>query len=173
MTVTQAGGDTFLTDIGMHLADTRLSSTLTVRTDIVSQPSKVSTGVVLWDANKGSAGEYFMSRGENSVIKALAAAFTLTNSFDTAGGLATAKNTFSEYAASMVSENARLADTNKTNGERQRSLTESLKLKSDSTRGVNLDEEMSNLIIFELAFNASARTLAVIQRMFETLEKII
>ena len=73
----------------------------------------------------------------------------------------------------MVSENAQLANTNKTNGERQRSLTESLKLKSDSTRGVNLDEEMSNLIIFELAFNASARTLAVIQRMFETLEKII
>ncbi len=173
LTVTQAAANTFLTDIGMHLADTRVSLTLTVRTDIANQPSKVSTGAVLFDANKGSAGEYFMSRGENSVIEALAAAFTLTNSFDTAGGLGTVKNTFSEYAASIVSGNARLANTNKTIGERQRSLTESLKLKSDSARGVNLDEEMSNLIIFEQAFNASARVLAVIQRMFEALEQAV
>ena len=173
MTVTQAGANTFLTDIGMHLADARVASTLTVRTDIANQPSKVSTGAVLWDANLGSAGEYFMSRGENSVIEALAATFTLTNSFDTAGGLATAKNTFSDYAASIVSENARQADTNKTNGERQQSLTASLKLKSDSTRGVNLDEEMSNLIIFEQAFNASARVIAVIQRMLDALFQAI
>ncbi len=173
LTVTQAGVDTFLTDIGMHLADARVSSTLTVRTDIVAQPSRVSTGTVLWDANRGSAGEYFMSRGENSVMEALSSAFALTKSFDAAGGLGATKNTFSEYAASIVSENARQADTNKSNGARQQSLTESLKFKSDSTRGVNLDEEMSDLIIFEQAFNASARVLAVLQRMFEALENII
>lgn len=173
MTVTQAAADSFLSDIGMHLADARVASTLNVRADIVNQPGKVSTGAVLWDADKSSAGEYFMSRGENSVIEALAVAFTLTNSFDTAGGLATVKNTFSQYAASIVSENARRAGTNKANGQRQQSLTESLKLKSDSGRGVNLDEEMSNLIIFEQAFNASARVIAVIQRMLQALEDAI
>ncbi len=173
LTVTQASADTFLTDIGMHLADARVASTLTVRTDIANQPSKISTGAVLWDANKGSAGEYFMSRGENSVIEAIASAFTTTNSFDTAGGLPTVNNTFSDYAASIVSDNARQAETNKTNGERQQSLTDSLKFKSDSLRGVNLDEEMSDLIIFEQAFNASARVIAVIQRMLEGLEQIV
>ena len=173
MTVTQASANTFLTDIGMHLADTRVASTLNVRADIANQPSKVSTGAVLWDANKGSAGEYFMSRGENSVIEAITAAFTTTNSFDTAGGLATVKETFSQYAASIVSENARLADTNKVTGERQLSLSESLQLKSDSIRGVNLDEEMSNLIIFEQAFNAAARVIATVQRMLEALEQVV
>lgn len=173
LTVTQASADTFLTDIGMHLADARVASTLTVRTDIANQPSKISTDAVLWDANKGSAGEYFMSRGENSVIEAIASAFTTTNSFDTAGGLPTVNNTFSDYAASIVSDNARQAETNKTNGECQQSLTDSLKFKSDSLRGVNLDEEMSDLIIFEQAFNASARVIAVIQRMLEALEQIV
>ena len=173
MTVTQASANTFLTDIGMHLADTRVASTLNVRADIANQPSKVSTGAVLWDANKGSAGEYFISRGENSVIEAITAAFTTTNSFDTAGGLATVKETFSQYAASIVSENARLADTNKVTGERQLSLSESLQLKSDSIRGVNLDEEMSNLIIFEQAFNAAARVIATVQRMLEALEQVV
>ncbi|MBT3305801.1 MAG: flagellar hook-associated protein FlgK [Alphaproteobacteria bacterium] len=173
MTVTQASTNTFLTDIGMKQADTRVASTMTVRTDIANQPSKISTGAVLWDAAKGSAGEYFMSTGDNAVIEALSAAFSTSNTFDTAGGLATARLTFSEYTTSIVSENARETDTNKVAGERQRSLSETLQLKSDSTRGVNLDEEMSNLIIFEQAFNASARVIAVIQRMLDALEQAI
>ena len=114
-----------------------------------------------------------MSIGENSVIDALAEAFSASNQFDTAGGLATAKTTFAEFAGKIVSENARLAATNESSIDRQRSLTESLQFKSDSARGVNLDEELSNLIIFEQGFAAAARVISVIQRMFETLERVI
>ena len=173
MTVTQAGANTFLTDINLHLADVRIAGTLNVRADIASTPAKLSTGAVLWDADRGAAGEYFMSIGENSVIDALAEAFSASNQFDTAGGLATAKTTFAEFAGKIVSENARLAATNESSIDRQRSLTESLQFKSDSVRGVNLDEELSNLIIFEQGFAAAARVISVIQRMFETLERVI
>ena len=173
MTVTQAAGNTFLTDINLHLADVRVAGTLNVRADIASTPAKLSTGAVLWDADRGAAGEYFMSIGENSVIDALAEAFSASNQFDTAGGLATAKTTFAEFAGKIVSENARLAATNESDIDRQRSLTESLQFKSDSARGVNLDEELSNLIILEQAFAAAARVISVIQRMFETLERVI
>ena len=173
MTVTQAAGNTFLTDINLHLADVRVAGTLNVRADIASTPAKLSTGAVLWDADRGAAGEYFMSIGENSVIDALAEAFSASNQFDTAGGLATAKTTFAEFAGKIVSENARLAASNESSIDRQRSLTESLQFKSDSVRGVNLDEELSNLIIFEQAFAAAARVISVIQRMFETLERVI
>ena len=173
MTVTQAAGNTFLTDINLHLADVRVAGTLNVRADIASTPAKLSTGAVLWDADRGAAGEYFMSIGENSVIDALAEAFSASNQFETAGGLATAKTTFAEFVTKIVSENARLAATNESSIDRQRSLTESLQFKSDSLRGVNLDEELSNLIIFEQAFAAAARVISVIQRMFETLERVI
>ena len=173
MTVTQAAGNTFLTDINLHLADVRVAGTLNVRADIASTPAKLSTGAVLWDADRGAAGEYFMSIGENSVIDALAEAFSASNQFETAGGLATAKTTFAEFAGKIVSENARLAATNESSIDRQRSLTESLQFKSDSARGVNLDEELSDLIIFEQAFAAAARVISVIQRMFETLERVI
>lgn len=173
MTVTQAGADTFLTDINLHSADVRVAETLTVRADIASTPGKLSTGVVLFDADRGAAGEYFMSVGENSVIDALAEAFSASNQFDTAGGLATVKTTFAEFAGRIVSENARLAETNESDINRQRSLTESLQLKSGSIRGVSLDEELSDLIIFEQAFSAAARVISVIQRMFDALERVI
>jgi len=173
MTLTQASGNSFLTDIGMHLSDSRVASSLNVRSDIASTPANISSGRVQWDANKGTNGEYFMAVGENSVIEALAEEFTSTNSFDTAGGLSTVANTFSQYASRIVSDNSRLADTNEQDTHRQRSLTESLQFKSDTIRGVNLDEEMSNLIVFEQAFNASARVLSIVQRMLDTLEDII
>ncbi|MBC8337880.1 MAG: flagellar hook-associated protein FlgK [Rhodospirillales bacterium] len=173
MTVTQAAGNTFLTDISMHKADARVASTIQIRSDIFDQPSKITTGSVLWDANKGASGEYFMSLGDNSIIESLASAFTSSNGFDTAGGLASVQHTFTEYASSIVSENARQADTIESNGKSQRSLTESLQFKSDTSRGVNLDEEMSNLIIFEQAFNASARIIATVQRMLDALEQVV
>jgi flagellar hook-associated protein 1 FlgK len=172
-TVTQAGADTFLTDISMHLADVRVSTVLAVRTDIATTPAKITTGLMQWNAELGSAGEYFMSTGENSVIEALAEAFSSPHSFDTAGGLATVQKSFSQYAAGIVAENARLADTNTSDIARQQTLTDSLEFKSDTVRGVNLDEEMSDLIIFEQAFSASARVIAVIQRMIDALERVI
>ena len=173
MTVTQANANTFLTDIGMHPTSTRVASSLNVRSDIANEPGKISTGAVLWDSNKGSAGEYFMSKGDNSVVEAISKVLTTANKFDTAGGLATVSETFSAYSAIIITMNAQITDTNEVSGNRQRSLTESLQLKSDSVRGVNLDEEMSNLIVFEQAFNASARVIAVVQRMLEVLEEIL
>jgi flagellar hook-associated protein 1 len=50
---------------------------------------------------------------------------------------------------------------------------DSLKAKSDSVRGVNLDEEMSDLILFEQAYAAAARLIGVIQNMFEALERAV
>ena len=173
MTVTQAAADTYLTDIGMHFADVRVASTLTIRPDIATGPGNITRGVVQWNAQLGSAGQYFMSVGDGTAIEALAEAFSSVNSFDTAGGLAKISTTFSSYAAQIVAENAKLADINERDAGRQRALTDSLQFKSDTIRGVNLDEELSDLIIFEQAFTAAARVIAVIQRMFDALERIV
>ena len=51
--------------------------------------------------------------------------------------------------------------------------TDSLQLKSDTIRGVNLDEELSQLIVFEQAFSAAARILSTIQKMFDALAQAI
>ena len=85
----------------------------------------------------------------------------------------TASLTFAERAAAIVSTNATLANTHDRNESAQRSLTESLELQFESERGVNLDEEMSNLIIFEQAFASSARIITTIQRMFDALERVL
>jgi flagellar hook-associated protein 1 FlgK len=46
-------------------------------------------------------------------------------------------------------------------------------VKSDNIKGVNLDEELAQLILFEQAFNAAARVIAVIQEMMDTLDRAV
>ena len=171
--VTQATGNTLLTDVGMHVADVRTASVLAVRSDIITTPSRMSRGAMQWNADLGSAGEYLQSVGDDTVIKALAGKFNSTVAFKQAGGLSDITTTFGEFASSILSRNASLADTNKTNAELQKSLADSLQLKSDNVRGVNLDEEMAQLILFEQAYTSAARIITVIQNMFDALDRAV
>lgn len=173
MVVTEASGNTLLTTLGMHVADVRVSATMTMRSDIRLTPSNISTGQVQWDANRGASGEYMLSYGDDTNADALASAMISNNTFDTSGGIGGGDMTFEKYGASILSTNASQATTNESNKDYQQSLTESLQLKSDSVRGVNLDEEMSNLIVFEQSYSAAARLITVIQNMFDALERAV
>ena len=173
LTVTQANTNTLLTSIGMHLADVNAAGTLAVRSDIASTPSKISTAAVQWDATRGASGEYLLSVGDDTIATELVTRLKTNNQFDTAGGLGSLNTSFGSYASAIVSTNASLADDNKLDTSFQETLRDSLQLKSDSVRGVNLDEEMSNLILFEQAYSAAARLIAVIQNMFDALDRVI
>jgi len=173
MTITQAAAETFLTDIDMHVADVRTAESLFVRTDIADAPSNVSTGLAQFNAVLGASGEYFMSVADDTTIQQLTAAFTSNHVFDKAGGLGSINVSFTQYAAGIVSNNASLANINERDIKSQQSLTEALQFKSDSLRGVNLDEEMADLIVFEQAFGAAARVITVIQDMIKALERAI
>ncbi|MBH88974.1 MAG: flagellar hook-associated protein FlgK [Magnetovibrio sp.] len=173
MTVTQANTNTLLTNIGMHLADVRISGTLAVRSDISTTPSNISTAAVQWDSNRGASGEYLLSVGDDTTITEIVSLFKTNNQFNTSGGLGSLNTSFESYASAIVATNSSLADNNKLDASFQETLRDSLQLKSDSVRGVNLDEEMSNLILFEQAYSAAARLISVIQNMFDALDRVI
>ena len=172
-TVTDTAANTLLSSMGMHIADVRVAGTLEVRSDIQTTPANISRGIMQWNSNLGAAGEYFLSAGDDTVSVALATSLTSNNTFETAGGIAGGNSTFGEYSASILSTNASEAATLKSDITVQTSLTESLQVKSDTIRGVNLDEEMSNLIIFQQAYSSSARVITIIQKMFDALERIL
>jgi flagellar hook-associated protein 1 len=174
-TVTQdvGGGDTLLTDLGMHSADVRVAGALAVRGDIAASPERISRGAVQWDPNLGVAGAYFVSVGDDTVIQQLASAASAVNGFDGAGGVDATTATFSGYAARIIGEVSAQAELNESRLSFQEGLVESLRFKSDSVRGVNLDEEMGDLILYEQAYAASARVISVIQNMFEALEQAV
>ncbi|MEQ8322578.1 MAG: flagellar hook-associated protein FlgK [Rhodospirillales bacterium] len=173
MQITQAAGNTFLSDTGVKIADVRSAGTISIRPDILTTPSKMSVGAPQWDSTLGVAGEYLMSVADETIAEAMANAMNGTTTFGVSGGLPNVSVSFAERAAAIVSTNASLASTHERNADAQRSLTESLEFQFESERGVNLDEEMANLIVFEQAFGASARIITTIQRMFDALERVL
>lgn len=173
MQITQATGNTFLTDAGINVADVRTASTLSIRTDILQTPALMSTGAPQWDANRGVAGEYLMSVSDDTIAKALAETMNSPVSFKVSGGLPSTSVSFAERAAAIVSTNASLANVAERNTEAQQSLTDSIEQQFENERGVNLDEEMANLIVFEQAFSAAARVITTLQQMFDALERAV
>jgi len=171
--IVSTSSTSMITQLGITTAQTAVSTVLQVRSDIKSAPSNISTGRPQWDAALGSGGQYFMAIGDDTIAQELANALTATNNFEKAGGLAARTASFAGYAAEILATNASLADVNERKLESQKSLVESLQFKSDSTRGVNLDEEMADLLIFEQAFAAAARVISVIQSMIDALERAV
>ena len=171
--ITQASTDTFLSNSGIDIADVRVSGSLQVRDDILTTPQKISTAQMQWDSTRGVAGEYLMSIADDTVAQSLATTLNGSTAFSTAGGLPIVSISFVERAAAIVATNATLASQHERNTDAQRSLSEALSHQFESERGVNLDEEMANLIVFEQAFSASARIISTIQKMFEALERVL
>lgn len=171
--ITQAATDTFLSETGINIADVRVSGSLQVRSDILTAPQKISTGQAQWDSTRGVAGEYLMGTADETVAQSMAITLNGSSTFSVAGGLPVVNTSFGERAAAIVATNASLASTHERNTDAQRSLSEALNHQFESERGVNLDEEMANLIVFEQAFSAAARIITTIQRMFDALERVL
>ena len=173
MTITQAAADTFLDDIGMDTASVRTADTLAVRSDIRTTPGLISRGAVQWDATLGGSGQFYSSVGDNEIIQAMADRMTDATAFRTAGGITSNSVSFEVFASSILSKNSSMADTNKVKLEYQESLTNSLRNKSDNFRGVNLDEEMSQLLLYEQGYIAATRVISTINKMIDALENIL
>jgi len=164
---------TFTTDVGLDVASTRSSSLLQVRSDILTTPGKISRGNLQWDAAKGAAGEYLMSVNDGSAINGVATTLSAANQFSESGGLAALNVNFTAFSVSIISYNASISSSNLSELGYQQTLTESLEAKSNNFRGVSLDEEMTQLMLFEQAYGAAARIASTVQKMFDALENIL
>lgn len=152
--------------------DNMVAGTLAVRADIKAKPSLVARGVVQTEVT-GAGPHYFASIGDGTLSHRLATALSAPQSFAHAGNLGSLSVTFSQYAAEIISDNASRTEANDSAASFQTGLVDNLKAKSDSVRGVNLDEEMSDLILYEQAYAAAARLIGVVQTMFEALERAV
>lgn len=173
LSVTDAAADDIISDLGFNPSDARVSSSLAVRSDILSTPGLLAVAGAQWDSAKGVAGEYFMSSGDVTVANQMATALRANNSFKVAGGLSATQNSFSRRAAEIIGTNADIGADNESDIESQKLLTDSLEFKQKSESGVNLDEELANLIVYEQAFSAAARVITTINEMFDALERAL
>ena len=100
--------------------------------------------------------------GDNQNAQALA---NLSNTPIAALGNATAQNYFLASLASIGAQ----AQTAQSNADFQNNLLMQVQTRRDGVSGVNVDEEVTNLILFQRAFEASSRLVATSDQLYQTL----
>jgi len=92
--------------------------------------------------------------------------------FSTVGGLPAMTVTIIDFAGSVIGLNSARA-ANATDVQEQREFVlENIQFRHSSDTGVNIDEELANLVLFQNAFTMSARVLDIASQMFDTLINI-
>lgn len=142
---------------------------MAVRSDIVSDSSRISTGLL---STTAAISEVGITVGDNRVAQSLAAVGDANFTFSTVGGIPASNVRLGDFAASMIGLNAaRAADSAELTSERELVL-ENLDNRHTSDTGVNLDEELATMVLFQNAFTVSARVLDIASEMLETLVRL-
>ncbi|MBK1670996.1 flagellar hook-associated protein FlgK [Rhodovibrio sodomensis] len=148
---------------------TGVAGNIRVNADIKMDPAELSAGRASTTVDQQA-----VPVGDAGVAQAMAAAFEARGTIAASGGnLKAVDTTMSGYAADILSFQA--SETSRTDTARdfQQTMYDELKFRSDSKSGVNIDEELSNMLVFEQAYNASARVISTVQEMFDTLDRMI
>lgn len=134
--------------------------TLAVNNNVRTNTSQINTGHV------NGAGE--MNRGDNTTAAAIAALQGKAVATRTVSE-GTTWQTLGEYYSTLVAKAGSDTQTAKFNFEYQEALAKDLKARQESVSGVNLDEEMTNLIKFQHAYTAAAKLITTAESMLEVL----
>jgi len=167
--VTDSG--TFLSSTGVTSNATAASTVLAVQADIASNPSRLARAQ-LDNAVGLAVGDFGVAAGDATTASALAGLFDSNVTFDASGGAGATNTTLSRYATTIISIQATMASTASNQLGFNTAFLDTLEFRNASVSGVNIDEELANLVILEQAFNASARVITVAAEMFEELVNI-
>lgn len=169
-TAETATGETFSHFFGLNdFFDGTGSTDMVVRSNIQNDPSRISTGLL---STTAAVSEVAISVGDNRTAQDLAAIADQLFAFSTVGGLPAMTVTITDFAGSVIGLNSARA-ANATDVQEQREFVlENIQNRHSSDTGVNIDEELANMVLFQNAFTMSARMLDIASQMFDTLINI-
>lgn len=150
-----------------------VSSSIAVRADIAASPSLTTRGTLQWDGSGVTGGGYVLSSGDDTGIQQLASALSSATTVAAAGRLPATTATLADYAATLIGDASVQAANAQEEALSRGETVDALQSKSDSVRGVNIDEELSDLMLYEQAYTASARVVKAVQDMFTALEQAL
>jgi len=115
------------------------------------------------------SGNFHIGSSDDATARAMAASFNQPISFGPLGGLPATDDTLAGYGITIASFNASNAANADAEFAFQDSLHRDLLDKSLSFSGVNIDEEMANMVLYQNAYQASARLVQAADELFAIL----
>jgi flagellar hook-associated protein 1 len=143
---------------------------LRVRNDIASNPAHLATAK--FDAS-ALIGTVAVGKFDDRGAHALREISTKSLSFAPAGNVPGQSTSLSGYVSSLIADVSGRADRANRSREDSAALTAAVTKQRDDYQGVNLDEELGNLVIYQNSYNASARLITTARDMYDTLLSLV
>jgi flagellar hook-associated protein 1 FlgK len=153
-------------------AQAEQAQNLRVVSRIANSPSVLATAKVTL-APTTVPGNSVLGAGDNSGVLALAAAQDGTFAFHAAGNLGAVKATLGTFAGNVLANAGTLASQADTLYNQNQNLKSDVDQRVGSIEGVNLDEELSNMLLYQKSYNAAARLITTATEIFDQLLKSI
>ena len=151
------------------VTDGSQSIDINIRSDIAADPALMSNVVLDVDTGTVPVSSTVGGAGDNRGVQALAHSLQVEVMTVDRGGMTAASRTVSGYVADMVSLAAVTADYAQSENSSNKALLDDISFRVGGVSGVNLDEELSRLIVYQQAYTVSARIISVADEMFEAL----
>ena len=137
--------------------------------DIAEAPSRMALGKLDTSAAALAGTVPALTPGDSQGAINLQAVEGASVSFPAAGHLAAIRSTLGEYSGSVLSDFANTGAIIEQFAADRAQLVVALDQRVADISGVNLDEELANMILYQNAFSAAARIVATVQEMFDAL----
>jgi flagellar hook-associated protein 1 FlgK len=115
------------------------------------------------------AGQSIVTPGDARGLQALENVSSTRQTFAKAGAIAAQNSTLGDYAAAFYQDVAVRSQTASANNTTQTDRLTEAQTRQSSVSGVNLDEELTNMMSYQQAYAAGARILQTVQSLYDSL----
>ncbi len=150
--------------------DLAASEQLTLNDRLAQDSSQINKGMLFSDGRIPPS--YSLNSGDGTIAQRMADVFTQTYNFPRSsgtGGTMTIKTYLAQVVGDISSRSASAVQATVNQG----SIASAVNEKLAAYSGVDLDQELTNLIVLQNAYGASARVISSINQMLDTLFDIV
>lgn len=164
--IAETSGGGVLERLDMRPSSCGCASTIAVRDNIRENAALIVSGTPSFDSTKGA---YTINSAANNIANKLAGVFTASHVFGQAGDMAKTTTTIANYTSTFVGNVASLTNTTEEAYTYQSALSQALSYKEAQVSGVNMDEELSQMIIFQKSYAACAQVFTASRELLDIL----
>jgi flagellar hook-associated protein 1 FlgK len=151
-----------------YLADQ--ASGVGVVSAVSTTPNRLAVGRIEYGVG---VGQVAIGASNGDGAKALQAVELMVNSFPTTGKIGAISGTLAQYSAAILSNMGLLAQDASSREVDTQALVQELSNRRNEVSGVNLDEELSNMVIYQNSYNASARVISAVRELYDALLAVV
>ncbi len=152
-------------------ADPDRPTELAVRADLAADPARLATSLLDVDAGPPAVAT-LGGPGDGRGARGLAAAFQERITTVPRGSLGVTEATIAGYASELLATTAVRAAQLSAAAGTDRAMVEDLEGRVAEVSGVNMDEELSRLVLYQQAYSVSARIVQITNQLFDELVEL-